>query len=118
MPRIGDTRSVVPNNLIRRYYQLRGTRRSRGQSPAYYEEPAKKLPEGFAAEARKIGMSMVTTTVHDDYWMFIKLNFKMPVSPTDRDEVARAELELRRRQYRAVELFREYVPGCEKAFRR
>jgi hypothetical protein len=48
--------------------------------------------------------------------MFVKLNFKMPVSPTDRDAVARAELELRRRQVRAVELFRRYVPGCEKAF--
>jgi len=48
--------------------------------------------------------------------MFIKLNLKLPVSPTSRDEVARAELELRRRMARAVELFREYVPGCEKAF--
>jgi hypothetical protein len=74
------------------------------------------LPGDFAAEARKIGMSMVTTTVHDNYWMFIKLNFKMPVSPTNRDEVAKAELELRKRQYRAIQLFREYVPGCEKAF--
>ncbi len=75
-----------------------------------------RLPADFAEEARKIGMSMVTTTVHDNYWMFIKLNFKMPVSPTNRDEVAKAELELRKRQYRAVQLFRDYVPGCEKAF--
>jgi len=75
-----------------------------------------KLPGGFAQEAGKIGMSMVTTTVHDDYFMFIKINFKMPVSPTNRDEVAKAELELRKRQFRAIELFREYVPGCEKAF--
>ncbi len=75
-----------------------------------------RLPEEFAQEARKIGMSMVTTTVHDNYWMFIKLNLKMPVSPTNRDEVAKAELELRKRQYRAVQLFREFVPGCEKAF--
>lgn len=75
-----------------------------------------KLPREFANEARKIGMSMVTTTVQDNYWMFIKINFKMPVSPTNRDEVAKAELELRRRQYRAVQLFRDYIPGCEKAF--
>lgn len=74
------------------------------------------LPAGFEEEADKIGMSMVTTTVHDNYFMFIKLNFKMPVSPTSRDEVAKAELELRRRQARAIELFRKYVPGCEKAF--
>jgi len=74
------------------------------------------LPSGFSEGASKIGMSMVTTTVHDNYFMFIKLNFKMPVSPTNRDEVAKAELELRRRQAKAIELFREYVPGCEKAF--
>ncbi len=74
------------------------------------------LPRQFAQESQKIGMSMVTTTVHDDYFMFIKINFQMPVSPTNRDEVAKAELELRKRQFRAIELFREYVPGCEKAF--
>lgn len=75
-----------------------------------------RLPDGFGAEAGKIGMSMTTTTVHDNYFMFIKLNLKMPVSPTSRDAVAKAELELRKRQLRAVELFRKYVPGCEKAF--
>jgi hypothetical protein len=54
--------------------------------------------------------------VHDDYFMFIKINYKMPVSPTDRDQAADAELELRRRQVKAIELLRAYVPGCEKAF--
>lgn len=77
---------------------------------------AGKLPAAFAAAARKIGMSLVTTTVHDNYFMFIKLNFKMRVSPTDRDAVAEAELELRKRQAKAIELFRKHVPGCEKAF--
>ncbi len=74
------------------------------------------LPEEFKRRAGDIGMSTTTTTVHDNYFMFIKLNLKMPVSPTNRDELAKAELELRRRQYKAVELFREFVPGCEKAF--
>ena len=74
------------------------------------------LPKGFAEGAAEIGMSMVTTTVHDDYFMFIKINYKMDVSPTDRAAASRAEVELRRRQAGAVELFRQYVPGCEKAF--
>jgi hypothetical protein len=74
------------------------------------------LPPEFVREAREMGMATVTTTVHDDYFMFIKLNYRMAVSPTDRDEVAKAELELRRRQAKAIELFRRYVPGCEKAF--
>ena len=77
---------------------------------------ANKLPPDFVRGAREIGMASVTTTVHDDYFMFIKLNYKMPVSPTNRDEVAKAELELRQRQAKAIELFRTYVPGCEKAF--
>ena len=74
------------------------------------------LPPEFKDEAGKIGLSMTTTTVHDNYFMFIKLNFKMRVSPTSRDAVAKAELELRRRQARAVELFRKFIPGCENAF--
>ena len=74
------------------------------------------FPPEFRAEADDIEMSNVTTTVHDNYFMFIKINFKMSVSPTNRDEVAKVELELRRRQLRALELFRTYVPGCEKAF--
>lgn len=75
-----------------------------------------KLPPDFAKAARSIGMSTTTTTVHDNYFMFIKLNLKMPVSPTNRDAAAKAELELRRRQAKAIGLFRRYVPGCEKAF--
>lgn len=74
------------------------------------------MPAGFAEGAAEIGMSMVTTTVHDDYFMFIKINYKMDVSPTDCAAASRAEVELRRRQAKAVELFRQYVPGCEKAF--
>jgi len=71
---------------------------------------------GLAEGARAIGMGMITTTVHDNYLMFIKCNLKMSVSPTNRDEVAKAELEIRWRLAKAVELFRQYVPGCEKAF--
>lgn len=75
-----------------------------------------RMPEDFRQAAQKIGMAMVTTTIHDDYFMFIKLNFKMKVSPTSRAAISAAELELRRRQYAAVDLFRKFVPGCEKAF--
>ncbi len=76
----------------------------------------KNLPEEFRKGAKAIGMATVITTVRDDYFMFVKLNYKMPVSPTNRDAAARAELELRKRQARAIELFRTCVPGCEKVF--
>lgn len=70
----------------------------------------------FNAEARKLGLSMITTTVHDNYMMFIKLNLQMPISPTNRDASAKTELELRQRQAQAVELMKKHVPGCERAF--
>ena len=70
----------------------------------------------FRTEARKIGMSSMITTVHDNYLMFVKCSFKVPGSVINRDDMAKAELEVRKRQAKAVELFRKYVPGCEKAF--
>lgn len=75
-----------------------------------------RLPEAFRTEARSIGFSPVTTSTHDDYFMFIKLNHKMPESPTSRDAVIEAELLLRQRQAKAIELLRKHIPGCERAF--
>jgi len=94
----------------------RGQRSGKPDQIVRTDGAARKLPADFVAEAHAIGMSFVTTTVHDDYFMFIKLNVKMPVSPTDRDAAAEAELELRKRQARAIELLRTYIPGCEHAF--
>jgi hypothetical protein len=74
------------------------------------------LPREFNEGAAKLGATFMTTTVRDNYFMFIKVNMKLPVSPTSRDAVAKAELELRRRQRKTVELFRQFLPGCEKAF--
>ena len=65
---------------------------------------------------RDLGMAVVTTTTHDNYFMFIKLNFSMPLPPTNRDALADAEYELRRRQQGAIALLRKHMPGAEKAF--
>ncbi len=94
----------------------RGVRSGKADQIVRLDGKRDKLPAEFVEKAKKIGMHTVTTTVHDDYFMFIKLNFKMPVSPTDRDAVSKTELELRRRQLAAIGLIREYIPGCEKAF--
>jgi hypothetical protein len=66
--------------------------------------------------AQDLGMSSVTTTIHDDYLMFIKVNFKMAVSPSNRDALADAEFELRRRQQASLELLRKTIPGAQSAF--
>jgi hypothetical protein len=75
-----------------------------------------KLPDEFVDGVVKLGSGLITTTVHDNYLMFIKVNYKLPVSPTNRDEVAKAELIIRQNQYKTLELFRKYLPGCEHAF--
>ena len=75
-----------------------------------------KLPQEFVDGVVKLGSGLITTTVHDNYLMFIKVNYKLPVSPTNRDEVAKAELIIRQNQYKTLELFRKYLPGCENAF--
>lgn len=75
-----------------------------------------RLPDELVEAAREIGMAFVITTVHDDYFMFVKLNARTPESPTRREVVAAAELELRRRQHKAIELIRRWIPGAQKAF--
>lgn len=88
-----------------------------GEDDRFFRMGAEQLDiPGFTDEAKKIGMSMVTTTVHDNYLMYIKCNYKVPGSVLNRDDAAKAEIEFRKRMARAVELYREYVPGFEKAF--
>ncbi len=118
----------VGNVNIERYYdflnsrdavaQLARGRRSgkEGQIIRLGEEGSRGFPEQFATAAREIGMSAISTTTYDNYLMFIKLNLKLPVSPTDRDEVSKAELELRKRMQKGLELFKEHIPGFENAF--
>ena len=75
-----------------------------------------KLPPEYVKEISKLGTSFLTTTVHDNYCMFIKINYKLDVSPTNRDEVAKAELVIRQMQYKTLHAFKKYLPGCENAF--
>ena len=113
---------------IERYYEFLNSRNAIGQL-AYGVRSGKpnqiirigaegtnSYPEAFDKGARQIGMSAISTTTYDNYLMFIKINLKLPVSPTNRDEVAKAELELRKRMQKGVELFKEHIPGFEKAF--
>lgn len=87
-----------------------------GQIIRIGSEGSNGYPEAFVNGARKIGMSAISTTTQDNYLMFIKMNLKLPVSPTNRDEVSKAELELRKRMQAGVELFKEHIPGFEKTF--
>lgn len=102
------------NDAVTNYSE--GVRSGRDGKAIRIDGKLGKISPEFSGEAEKIGMSSVITTLHDDYFMFLKLNYKMQVSPTDRDQAAEAELELRKRQFKAIELIRKYIPGCESAF--
>ena len=75
-----------------------------------------KIDPDLYSTVRSLGMASVTTTTHDNYFMFLKVNFQMPVSPSNRDALADAEFELRRRQLAILEIFRKTVPGASSAF--
>ena len=75
-----------------------------------------KLPKEFHEQASKLGLSMTTTTVYDNYFMFIKVNYKLPGIPTSRDDIAKAELEIRQRQYKSLQLMKKFIPGCENSY--
>jgi hypothetical protein len=94
----------------------RGLRSGKSNQIVRAGSEAAKLPPEMAAEVKSLGISMITTTVHDNYLMFIKCNMRLDKSPTDRDTVAKAEVEIRRRMAKAVDLFRHHVPGCREAF--
>jgi len=98
-------------------YQLcYGTRGGENDKIVRIQGKMVNVPDEFKKSADDIGMTMTTTTMHDNYLMFIKFNMKVPVSPTDRDAVVKTDLELRKRQLMGVGLFKKYIPGFEKAF--
>jgi len=73
-------------------------------------------PPELVAEARENGIVFLATTVHDNYFMFIKVNYFIDASFTDMKAVNDAELIFRKKHIKAIELFRKHIPGCEKAF--
>jgi len=75
-----------------------------------------KIDPALGEAIHDLGMSAVTTTIHDNYFMFIKINFKMAVSPSNRDALANAEFELRRRQLASLDIIKKTIPGAVNAF--
>ncbi len=74
------------------------------------------IPIEFQREMAKLALTLTFTTMRDNYLMFLKLNYVMKNGVTSQTEMTKAEIELRRRQQRAIELLRAYIPGCENAF--
>jgi hypothetical protein len=94
----------------------RGPRSGRTNQIIRVDGSWEKIDSQLGKAVKDLGMSGVTTTIHDNYFMFIKINFKMAVSPSNRDALADAEFELRHRQIAALELLRKTIPGAANAF--
>lgn len=74
------------------------------------------MPAAMVEAMSRLNVAFVTTTVHDNYFMFVRVNYRLDGTPTNRDEMAKAELDIRQRQYESVRLMNRLVPGCERAF--
>ncbi len=94
----------------------RGLRSGQGNQLVRLSGRNVNLPKEYLTEAQAIGMSGTLTTVHNNYIMFVKFNYKVPGSVLNRDDMSKAELEVRERQFRGIELFRKFLPGCSEAF--
>jgi hypothetical protein len=105
---------LVSNNAVGQL--CRGLRNNKPDQLIRVGNESVRLPDGFTEAARAIGMSMITTTVQDNFLMFVKCNLRLQGKPTDRDAIAKAELKLRQNMAQVAGLFRKYVPGCENAF--
>ncbi len=75
-----------------------------------------KIPLEVQRKIAALALTLGFTTMHDDYFMYLKLNYVMKQGVTSQEEMTKAEIALRERQQQAVELLREHIPGCEKAF--
>lgn len=75
-----------------------------------------RFPEEFQRMNKEIGAVLTITSTHKDYFMFLKIDYKLDKSPTDSEAMSAAELELRKRQAKAIELIRKFIPGCENAY--
>ncbi len=70
---------------------------------------------------KDVGTGFVTTTVHDNYFMFVKANVGGPWgqekswSVTDRDKMTKLELEARKKQQRLIDEIKT-ASDCDKAF--
>jgi len=98
------------------YEYARGPRSGRANQIIRVDGAWAKIDPALGEAVKDLGMSGVTTTIHDNYFMFIKINFKMAVSPSNRDALADAEFELRRRQQDALDIIRKTIPGAANAF--
>ena len=107
--RVGAPFHKVLSTLMAQHYKATG-------KPAAQEADGNRIPLDFQKKMAALAMTLGFTTMHDNYFMYLKLNQVMKKGLTSQAEMTKAELNLRRKQSEALKLLREYIPGCENAF--
>ncbi len=75
------------------------------------------LPEALRTELQKAPADLsMTTSLHKNYLMFVKVNTRLPSSPLSRDEITQAEITIRNNMYASLEVYKKHMPGYERAF--
>ncbi len=80
------------------------------------DNPHNRIPLEAQKEMARLALTLGFTTVHDNYFMYLKVNYMMKQGVTDQAEMTRAELALRERQQESLALLKKTIPGCEHAF--
>ncbi|MBR2592533.1 MAG: FAD-dependent oxidoreductase [Oscillospiraceae bacterium] len=93
-------------------------KKAQGKDPGYTEEELAKnrIPISVQKEMAKLALTLGITTVHENYFMYLKVNYVMKEGLSSQAQMTKAEIELRRRQAAALDLLKKNIPGCEKAF--
>ena len=80
------------------------------------DNPDNHIPLEAQKEMARLALTLGFTTIHDNYFMYLKVNYVMKQGVTDQAEMTRAELALRERQQESLALLKKTIPGCEHAF--
>lgn len=113
--RVGASFHKVLSTLMAQHAKAQGT----GKASAMLniqENPDNRIPLEVQRELARLALTLGFTTIHDNYFMYLKVNYVMKQGVTSQAEMTRAEIELRRRQRESLELLKKSIPGCEHAF--
>ena len=94
----------------------RGTRDGKPDKIIRLTGNFRKISEEAIADFKESSFASITTTMHDNYMMFIKISHRIEAGPLNRDALNDVEYILRDKQIRAIAAMRKHIPGCEGAF--
>ena len=112
--RVGAPFHKVLSTLMAQHAKAQGSKARNMLNAA--DNPDNHIPLEVQKELARLALTLGFTTIHDNYFMYLKVNYVMKQGVTSQAEMTKAEIELRRRQRESLELLKKSIPGCEHAF--